>query len=142
VLRTAIGLLFVGAGLLKLLRPEDFRGTLAAFGFLAESQARWIAPGVAGLETLLGALFLLGFVPALVGRALLAVVVVFSAVAVTGMLGSGAAVDCGCLPGLDGPGGPAALLIRNLLLVAGIWFVVSRSEAGASAPADLGTNSS
>lgn len=115
----AIALLFVVAGVSKLLDIEDFASSISEFGIVADAALGTAAWSLALSELVLGILLVVG--PATGVRLAIALLLVFSAVLGFG-IAKGLDVDCGCLPFGIAESLHLALL-RNIVLLLSLAFV-------------------
>jgi hypothetical protein len=108
-----VGGVLLVAAVAKLQDPTAFRTAVAG---LVPRAAATVADAAVVAELLLGAWLMAGVQPGWASAAALVLLGVFSA-ALLRLRASGAEAACGCFgEPADGPGGPAAGLIRNALL--------------------------
>lgn len=129
ILRVLLGLLFVGAGLTKLVPPDNrllFEMSVSAHGLLPAAAVVWVGWALPLFEIALGALLVAGWRPRLVAPVTAALLAVFMSVNTTAYF-TGIQADCGCF----GFGEPISVwtLARTLTLflvavaiTAGAWL--------------------
>ncbi|WP_240162134.1 MauE/DoxX family redox-associated membrane protein [Gluconacetobacter azotocaptans] len=113
----AVGGLYLAAGVAKLRDPDDFLGTVAAYRLLPGGLLAPAAWGLAGLETVLGAMMLTGVAVRWAGLAAALLFGVFAAAMAINVLRGRVNLSCGCLPGLAGARLSWLSVARTLALV-------------------------
>jgi uncharacterized membrane protein YphA (DoxX/SURF4 family) len=123
VLRVLIGVVFCASGILKLANGDEFAEALASYGSFESVFIDLLSVVLPVVEIGFGASLLVGLATRLTSWMLVALLIIFSVVALVAVL-QGRAVDCGCFPieGTKENVGPA-LFIRNGLLVLGCLFL-------------------
>lgn len=123
-LRWIVGAVFVYAGVLKGLAPQDFADGIAGFQILPPALINVFALSLPPFEILTGALLLLGWRPRAAALSVLLMTAVFASAMAVALL-RGLNVDCGCF----GDGGTASRwktgfsLGRDLLLFGAAAFL-------------------
>jgi uncharacterized membrane protein YphA (DoxX/SURF4 family) len=122
-LRLVIGAIFVYAGVLKLIAPEQFADNIASFQILPNALVNIAALGLPVSEILAGVMMVVGWRSQSATLFTLILAVIF-ALALGQALARGLTVDCGCF----GSGKPSMLkmwlsLGRDCLLLAGCALV-------------------
>lgn len=125
VARIGLGLVFLGAGMLKMTDPAEFGRQIAGYGIIGEGLAAFSSPLLIAFETTLGIALLLGFrlrVTVLTASVLL---VLFIAIEAYGM-SAGRTESCGCF-GAYVQRTPVEVIVEDLLfLLLGLvaWFAL------------------
>lgn len=112
--RVALGTIFIVSGMMKVLDAKSFMATLPFYHL-----PQWLIPAGAlmpPIEVAVGVAFLLGIAPRLTSAAALAMLLLFSALLVVGIIG-GELDTCGCFGRLLEQS-PGSALARNLILMA------------------------
>jgi uncharacterized membrane protein YphA (DoxX/SURF4 family) len=93
--RLALGLVFLAAGLLKSLDPEEFARQIVGYGLVGPGASAAAAPILIALEVTLAVALLAGFRPRLTGAGAVALLLVFIAIEAYGIR-QGRTEACGC----------------------------------------------
>lgn len=142
ILRIALGVVFIWAGIQKIQHPHSFLSSVASYELVEQKFALIVAVTLPWIELFLGALLISGVYTggALLGAAGLTAVFVF---AQSSAMARGLTISCGCF-GDDAPSlvGPATLARTGLLLAAALaafaWPLFTRRRSAleeTSAPA-------
>lgn len=129
VLRWAIGAVFVYAGTLKLLAPQDFADSIAGFRLLSPLSINVLALSLPPFEILVGTLLLLGWRTRAASLAVLLMTTIF-ALALASALLRGLSVDCGCFGGGTASRWRTSLSLGRDLLLFGTAAVLYRQAPG------------
>ena len=125
-LRWILGLVFVYAGVAKLLAPLDFADSIAGFLILPPAAVNLLALVLPPFEIMIGALLFVGWRTRAAALAVLFLTTVFASAMVFALI-RGLSVDCGCFGG----GASSRLhtwtsLGRDLFLLGAAAFLYSR----------------
>ena len=113
--RLLLGLVFLAAGVLKALDPDEFARQMGGYGLVDGGLAAALAPLLIGLEIVLGALLLLGAWPAAAARGGALLLALFIGVEAYG-LAHGRTEACGCF-GAYAQRTPGQVIAEDLLFI-------------------------
>lgn len=113
--RILLGLVFLLAGVLKALDPDEFARQVAGYGLMSAGTAQIAAPLLIGLEILLGACLLFGAWPVAAAAAGGVLLVLFIAIEAYGMA-QGRTEACGCF-GAFVQRTPGQVIAEDLLFI-------------------------
>lgn len=121
ILRIALGVIFILAGLSKIIDPVGFSRSVSAYGIVSKEFASYVAIVIPTLEMVLGLLLVIGYKIKSAVFSLLCLMMIFSFVIIINIMW-GKSFKCGCFnlpllgPFIDGTIGPK-LLIRNAVII-------------------------
>jgi uncharacterized membrane protein YphA (DoxX/SURF4 family) len=122
VLRVTLGLVFLFAGLMKLIDMESFHRDVLAYQILLKQPSGWIAITLPVLETLVGLLLVTGLLRAGCYVAIILMSAVFGLLH-TYTIQRGLNVDCGCF-GAVSLSSPVMLALNIILLLVALWLLL------------------
>jgi uncharacterized membrane protein YphA (DoxX/SURF4 family) len=114
-LRAIVGGVFIYAGMLKIMSPQEFADNIAAYQLLRDSLINLLALGLPVFEVIVGVMLITGLRVRTAAFCALFLCVVF-AIALGSALVRGLQIDCGCF----GDGAPS---------VVKTWFALGRDVA-------------
>lgn len=128
-IRMIIGAIFVYAGALKVLTPEEFADNIASFRLLPDTLINILALGLPPFEILAGLMMLSGWHYRSANLAILGLTIIF-ALALAQALARGLQIDCGCF----GAGKPSAIRTwisfgRDILIFAAAFWTYWQPHA-------------
>ena len=138
VVRWILGIVFIGAGSLKLWDPRAFAVLIEAYGFIPDAMLYPVAVVLPALEVLAG----LGLLFDIKGSLAVIAGLLGCFIAILGYgIWLGLDVDCGCF----GPNDPESkayhglrtAFLRDLFMVAGVVFLYAWRRYGAIAPVGI-----
>jgi uncharacterized membrane protein YphA (DoxX/SURF4 family) len=132
--RLLLGLVFLAAGILKALDPDEFARQMGGYGIVGPGLAAVLAPLLIGLEIVLGALLLAGAWPAGAAAGGAVLLAAFIAIEAYGMI-HGRTEACGCF-GAYVQRTPGQVIAEDLLFIgfAGLALWGLRGWRGLAAP--------
>lgn len=130
-LRAALGGVLIYAGYLKVLGPQDFADSIAAYELLPLPLISLVALGLPVFEILLGALLISGWKLRVTAFSAVVLTVVF-ALAISSAIARGLNIDCGCFASdPSAKTSPWIALGRDLLmLIAAVYLWVTERKRG------------
>ncbi len=125
LVRVALGLVFVYAGILKIIDPVAFAGSVAAYKILPYGLNYLVAAILPWVETICGALLIVGWRVRAAACIIAVMNLVFMA-ALASTIVRGLSIDCGCFR-QGGEKTPAwVAILRDVFFLAGAVFVARR----------------
>jgi putative oxidoreductase len=125
LVRMALGLVFIYAGILKIIDPVAFAGSVAAYKILPYGLNYMVAAVLPWVETLCGLLLVVGYRV----KAAACIVIIMNLVFMTALVSTiirGLDVDCGCFK-QGGEKTPAwVAIIRDVFFLAAAIFLVGK----------------
>lgn len=136
VVRMALGVVFVYAGILKIIDPVAFAGSVAAYKILPYGLNYLVAATLPWVEVVCGALLVAGYRVKAASCIIIAMNLVFM-VALASTIVRGLDIDCGCFR-QGGEKTPAWMaILRDVLFLAAAIFVAGRAEKKFAANRDF-----
>jgi len=127
VVRIALGGVFIYAGILKILDPVAFAGSVAAYKIMPYELNYLVAATLPWVETACGILLVVGYRVKAAACIILAMNLVFM-VALASTIARGLDIDCGCFK-QGGEKTPAWMaILRDVLFLAAAIFLVGKKE--------------
>ncbi len=127
VVRIGLGAVFVYAGILKIIDPVAFAGSVAAYKILPYNLNFLVAAILPWIETICGVLLIAGYRVKAAACIVLAMNLVFMAALASTMV-RGLNIDCGCFR-QGGEKTPAWMaILRDVLFLAAAVYLVRRPE--------------
>lgn len=122
ILRVSLGLLFLLAGIMKLVDLESFHRDVLAYQILLKQPSAWIAMVLPALETLIGLLLLAGLLRAGCYAAIIAMSTIFGFLHMY-TIQRHLNIDCGCF-GAVSLGSHVMLVLNIVLLLLALWLLL------------------
>ncbi len=134
--RIALGLVFVYAGILKIIDPVAFAGSVAAYKILPYGLNYLVAAILPWVEVICGALLVTGYRVRAAACIIIAMNLVFM-VALASTIVRGLDIDCGCFR-QGGEKTPAWMaILRDVLFLIGAIFLAGRAEKKIAVERDI-----
>jgi len=129
-LRILLGVVFIWAGVPKIVNPQGFAEIVANYQLLPPVTVNLVAIGLPWVEALCGLLLISGRMVHGSALSVVALMALFTIVTAVNMI-RGLDVDCGCFSVAAGErhGSQVVNMVRNLALIAVGVFVSARAEA-------------
>jgi uncharacterized membrane protein YphA (DoxX/SURF4 family) len=127
ILRVAISVIFIVAGIGKSLEFQAFVAQLDQISSLYENATVFIAIIIIASEIVSGIFLLLGLYIQLTSRIGLLIIAIFSMYLITLLL-NGKGQACGCFGSVLHGEGPLFSMVRNLLIFLGLWRLLVNKD--------------
>jgi uncharacterized membrane protein YphA (DoxX/SURF4 family) len=123
LLRTGMGLMFLGTGLSKAISSPGFRASLEAYNFIPESYLTLTTLLIIAAEISIGAALLMNYGTATAAWLSLFMLVGFT-LAILSAIVRNLPIDCGCLIGMSTRVGWSAVFRNTSLMVAAAFLAI------------------
>jgi putative oxidoreductase len=127
LVRLALGGIFIYAGILKILDPVAFAGSVAAYKIMPYGLNYLVAATLPWIETVCGILLVVGYRVKAAASIILVMNLVFM-VALASTIVRGLDIDCGCFKQGGEKTSAWIAILRDVLFLAAAVFLVSRKE--------------